>query len=72
MIVGGIASRVASEVLQGRGAQLRDLTEPLLEYVLVFYRPSEPGPKEGRVLAFEPDQDTAHELLEARRGQAGA
>ncbi len=71
VIVGGIASRVASEVLRGRGAQLRDLTAPLVEYVLAFYRPSEPGPKEGRVLAFESDHESS-ELPEARRKQAGA
>lgn len=72
VIVGGIASRVASEVLNGRAAQLRDLTVPLVEYVLAFYRMGEPGPKEGRVLAFEPDQEPAAEALEAQRKQAGA
>jgi AcrR family transcriptional regulator len=72
VIVGGIASRIASEVLRGRGAQLRDLADPLLEYVLAFYRPGEPGPKEGKVIAFEPEHDAAPELLEARRKQAGA
>jgi AcrR family transcriptional regulator len=72
VIVGGIASRVASEVLRGRGSQLRDLTAPFVEYVLAFYRPSEPGPKEGQVLAFEPEQEPAPEALEARRRQARA
>lgn len=71
VIVGGIASRVASEVLQGRAAKLRDLTSPLVEYVLAFYRLGEPGPKEGKVLAFESEQEPAAESLEARR-QAGA
>jgi AcrR family transcriptional regulator len=71
VIVGGIASRVASEVLQGRVAQLRDLTAPFAEYVLAFYRLGEPGPKEGKVLSFEPEQDPAIESAEARR-QAGA
>jgi AcrR family transcriptional regulator len=70
VIVGGIASRVASEVLRGRGAQLQDLTAAFVEYVLAFYRPSEPGPKEGKVLAFE--SEPTSELPEARRGQAGA
>lgn len=72
VIVGGIASRVASEVLRGRGGQLRDLSTPLAEYVLAFYRRSEPGPKEGQVIAFEPEQEPAPEPLEARRKQAGA
>ena len=49
MIVGGIASRVASEVLNGRATKLRDLTAPLVEYVLAFYRLGEPGPKEGKL-----------------------
>jgi AcrR family transcriptional regulator len=71
VIVGGIASRVASEVLRGRGAELTELTAPFVEYVLAFYRPGEPGPKEGRVIAFEPDQEPS-ELPEARRRQAGA
>jgi AcrR family transcriptional regulator len=66
VIVGGIASRVASEVLRGRGAKLRELATPFLEYVLAFYRLGESGPKEGRVLPFEV------EPLEARRRQAGS
>ncbi|HEX3562241.1 MAG TPA: TetR/AcrR family transcriptional regulator [Solirubrobacterales bacterium] len=72
VIVGGIASRLGSEVLRGRGAKLRDLTAPFAEYVLAFYRPSEPGPKEGQVLAFEPEQEQASKLFETRRRQAGA
>jgi AcrR family transcriptional regulator len=71
LIVGGIASRVASEVLRGRGAHLRDLTAPLVEYVRAFYRSSEPGAEEGGVLAFELDQEPS-ELLEARRRKASA
>jgi AcrR family transcriptional regulator len=67
VIVGGIASRVASEVLRGRGEKLRELADPFLEYVLTFYRLDETGrPKEGRVLPFE------SEPVEARRRQAGA
>jgi AcrR family transcriptional regulator len=72
VIVGGIASRVASEVLNGRAAKLRDLTAPLVEYVLAFYRLTEPAPKEGRVLAFEPDQEPASDAVESRRRQASA
>ena len=74
VIVGGIASRIASEVLQGRAPQLPDLTSPLVEYVLAFYRLSEPGPKEGRVVAFEPEQEPAQaaELYQAQRKRAGA
>jgi AcrR family transcriptional regulator len=71
VIVGGIASRVASEVLRGRGAQLRELTRPFLEYVLTFYR-REPAPREGTVLAFEPEQANAPDSSEAPRKQAGA
>jgi AcrR family transcriptional regulator len=72
VIVGGIASRLASELLQGRGAKLRDLKEPFVEYVLAFYRLHEPGPKAGELVAFEPEQAPAAELYEARRKQAGA
>jgi hypothetical protein len=72
VIVGGIASRVASEVLRGRGPHLRELAGPFLEYVLAFYRLGEPGPREGRVLAFEPEQADAAGPYEARRKQAGA
>lgn len=71
VIVGGIASRVASEVLHGRAAKLRDLTAPLVEYVLAFYRLSEPGPKEGKVVAFEPERQ-AQEPVEAQRKRASA
>jgi AcrR family transcriptional regulator len=71
VIVGGIASRIASEMLQGRGTQLRYLTEPFVEYVLAFYRPSEPGPQEGKVVPFEQEREPATELFEARK-QAGA
>lgn len=72
VIVGGIASRVASEVLQGRAAKLRDLTTPLVEYVLAFYRLGEPSPQEGKVVALEQEQEPVPEYLEARRRQAGA
>jgi AcrR family transcriptional regulator len=71
VIVGGIASRVASEVLRGRGDKLRELADPFLEYVLAFYRLGETGPKEGRVLPFS-SEDPAAESYEARRKQAGA
>jgi AcrR family transcriptional regulator len=72
VIVGGLASRVASEILQGRGTQLRGLTEPFIEYILAFYRPSEPGPNEGKILAFEPEPGQSLELPEAQRKQVGA
>jgi AcrR family transcriptional regulator len=72
VIVGGIASRVASEVLRGGGEKLRELAGPFLEYVLTFYRQGESGPKEGRVLPFESEQADTDESYEARRKQAGA
>jgi AcrR family transcriptional regulator len=72
VIVGGIASRVASEVLHGRATKLRELTAPLVEYVLAFYRIVEPGPKEGKLVAFERDRHLAQEPLEAQRKRAGA
>jgi len=72
VIVGGIASRIASEILQGRAAHLRELTAPFVEYVLAFYRLGEPGPREGKVLAFEQEPDEASELPAAQRRQASA
>jgi AcrR family transcriptional regulator len=74
VIVGGIASRVASQLLQdGKGSGLRDLKEPFVEYVLAFYRLGEPGPKAGEVVAFEPEHDElAGEAYEAQRRQASA
>lgn len=72
VIVGGIASRVASEVLNGRAAKLSDLAAPLVEYVLAFFRLSEPGPKEGTLVAFEREQRAAEEPAEAQRKQASA
>ncbi len=72
VIVGGIASRIASEILQGRAGKLRDLTAPLADYVLAFYRLSEPGPKEGRIIVFEAEHADEPASFEARRKQAGA
>jgi AcrR family transcriptional regulator len=72
VIVGGIASRVASEVLNGRAAKLPELSAPLVEYVLAFFRLSEPGPKEGKLVTFEREQQAAEEPVEAQRKQASA
>lgn len=72
VIVGGIASRVGSEVLHGRAKSLSDLTAPLVEYVLAFYRLAEPGPKEGKLVAFERDEHPPEEPVAARRKQASA
>jgi hypothetical protein len=52
VIVGGIVSRIASELLLGKPGRLSDLAAPFVEYVLAFYRLAEPSP-EGRVLALE-------------------
>lgn len=71
VIVGGIASRIASEVLQGRGSQLRDLTSSFVDYILAFYRPSEPAPRDGEVVAFDSEQASSA-YLEERRRRAGA
>ncbi|HMJ72396.1 MAG TPA: helix-turn-helix domain-containing protein [Solirubrobacterales bacterium] len=72
VIVGGIASRVASELLHDRAKKLRDLEAPLVEYVLAFYRLGDTGPKEGRLVPFERDDSTAAEPAEAQRKQASA
>lgn len=70
VIVGGIASRIASEVLQGRAAQLRILTPHFVDYVLAFYGAVQPGPADANVVPLEPESPA--EYAEARRKQAGA
>jgi AcrR family transcriptional regulator len=72
VIVGGIASRVASELLHGRAKKLRDLEAPLVEYVLAFYRLGDTGPKEGRLVPFERDEISATEPAETQRKRASA
>lgn len=72
VIVGGIASRVASEVLGGRTRKLPELVAPLVEYVLAFYRLGEPGPKEGRLVAFEREGDAGADRAESGRRRASA
>jgi AcrR family transcriptional regulator len=72
VIVGGIASRVASEVLHGRAKKLSELAAPLVEYVMAFYRLGESGPKEGKLVAFEREQSDASGAAEARRKRASA
>jgi AcrR family transcriptional regulator len=71
VIVGGIASRVASQILQSKADGLPDLAAPFVEYVLAFYRLGEPAPG-GRVVTLEQDPEPASELYEARRRQASA
>lgn len=71
VIVGGIASRIASEVLHGQAAKLPELTAPLVEYVLAFYRFGDTSPKEGKLVTFEREQQLVDEPAEARR-QASA
>jgi AcrR family transcriptional regulator len=49
VIVGGLASRIAGEVLEGRAGRLRRLTPHALDYVLAFYgeRPADAGEDRG-------------------------
>jgi AcrR family transcriptional regulator len=70
VIVGGIASRISSEILKGGGEELGSLAPQMVEYVLAFYGPGRPDPRAGNVVALEPEQPA--ERLEARRRQAGA
>ncbi len=72
VIVGGIASRVASELLHGRAKKLQALEAPLVEYVLAFYRLGDTGPKEGRLVPFERDEAAGEEPATAQRKQASA
>jgi AcrR family transcriptional regulator len=70
VIVGGIASRIAGEILQGKPEQLRLLTPYLLGYVLAFYDGEQRDPQGVNVVPLE--SETAPELSEERRRQAGA
>jgi AcrR family transcriptional regulator len=70
VIVGGIASRIASEVLKGGATELAVLRAPLAEYVLTFYGPSQPDPQAAEIVALDPEP--ASEYAEAQRRQAGA
>jgi hypothetical protein len=70
VIVGGIASRVAGEVLHGRASQLRALTPHFVDYVLAFYEAGQPDPRATGVASLE--AETPPEYAEERRKQAGA
>jgi AcrR family transcriptional regulator len=70
VVVGGIASRIASEVLTGGATELRVLTPPLVEYALTFYGSGWSDPRTGGVVALEPEQLPGY--VEARSEQAGA
>lgn len=63
VIAGGIASRIASELLHGRASDLPALTTPMAEYVLAFYRLGKAeadSSGEGRLLAFERTKRSAN------------
>ncbi|HEX5711930.1 MAG TPA: TetR/AcrR family transcriptional regulator [Solirubrobacterales bacterium] len=70
VIVGGIASRVASELLQGRASQLRILTPHLVDYVLAFYGAG-PSPRAEGVLPFEPEPADLPAAAPRRQRRAG-
>ncbi len=72
VIVGGIATRIASEVLYGRASELPKLAAPLVEYVLSFYSFGEPGPREGKLVALERERIAAEAPAEAQRKRASA
>jgi AcrR family transcriptional regulator len=72
VIVGGIASRIASEVLNGRAKKLRELSAPLVEYLLAFYRLGDTRPKEGKLVAFEREARGSAEEPAEQRKQASA
>lgn len=71
VIVGGIASRVASEVLQGRPAQLRVLTPHFVDYVLAFYGSGRPDNSRAANVVVELDPEPAPKRSEARHRRAG-
>lgn len=63
VIVGGIATRIASEVLRGGGEELRDLTPHLVDYLRAFVGPEAPLQRAAQVVPLE---------RETRRRRAGA
>ena len=67
VIVGGIATRIASEVLRGGGEELRDLPPQLVEYLGAF---TGLGARTHGLVAIEPEP--ASEYVEARGKQASA
>jgi TetR/AcrR family transcriptional regulator len=69
VIVGGIASQVAGEVLQGRAAELRDRTEHFVNYILAFYGAARPDPHARTLVALDPEHP---EYAEKRRREASA
>jgi AcrR family transcriptional regulator len=71
VIVGGIATRIASEVLREQAIKLRVLTPQLVDYVLAFYGAGQPDPHAAGVVTFEPPKRSPGNA-EARRKQAGA
>jgi AcrR family transcriptional regulator len=71
VIVGGIASRVASEVLQGRAGQLRVLTPHFVDFVLAFYGAGRRHDSEVAKVVVELEQEPASKPAEVRRGRAG-
>ena len=69
VIIGGIASKVAGEVLQGRGAQLRLLTPSIVAYVLAF---SDPGRSDRQAAAIAPlESEDMPAKTDVQRKQAG-
>ena len=73
VIVGGIASRVASEILHGRAAKLRDLAAPLrrVHPRLLPLQRARPA-QDGKVVAFEPRARAGSRVLRSHRKQASA
>ena len=71
VIVGGIASRVAGEVLLGQAAQLRVLTPYFVDYALAFYDAGGRAAEPASPVASEPEQ-LAPAFAAERRKQAGA
>ena len=67
VIVGGIASQIAGEVLQGRAGELRDRTEHFANYVLAFYGTARPDPRARTLVALDPEHP---EYAEQRRREA--
>jgi len=71
VIVGGIASRIATEVLDGGADTLASLTPHLVDYVLAFHGSLRPYSRASEPVVLDPEQQP-REYGETRRKQAGA
>jgi AcrR family transcriptional regulator len=72
VIAGGIASRIAAEVLRGETIYLPNLTPQLVAYLLAFYGPNRADFRTAEVLALELEPEQPPEATAQSPRQANA